>query len=384
MSEREVRALFARAYGGEPCVVASAPGRVNLIGEHTDYNGGEVLPIAIARRTWVAARRGTGERSRAVSAAERSPGEFDAREPVRTGAWWDYIAGVVSEMERRGLVAPPAEVAVWSDVPLGAGLSSSAALEVATTLALLALAGVAAERREAALLAHRAECEFVGLAVGIMDQFVSALARPGHALHVWCDTGAVEHVPMGESVLIFDTAVPRALRGSEYSTRSAECERALALLRRRYPELPSLAAVSPEELSGVTLPEPLLRRARHVSEETHRVRRMVERLRSGAPVDGSLLIASHESLRDLYDCSSPELDWFVARAMRAPGVRGARLTGAGWGGCAIAVGDEDALRAAAPAIAAEYEGAFGRAPRWWITAAAAGASVAGEGASGGA
>jgi galactokinase len=180
---------------------------------------------------------------------------------------------------------------------------------------------------------------------------------------------------MPDAVLIFDTASPRSLRGSAFNTRRSECEQALALLRGRYPGLPSLAEATPEQVREAKLPDPLGRRARHVSEETRRVRTAVDSLKAGGELSGELLRASHESLRLDYECSTPELDWFVDRAMREPGVRGARLTGAGWGGCAIAVGDEEALAAAAAPVSAEYARVFGRTPRSWLTRAEEGARV---------
>jgi galactokinase len=380
VSARDGLVVFAGGFGGEPAIVASAPGRVNLVGEHTDYNGGEVLPIAIARRTYVALRPNGGPRWRAASATQDARGEFDARDPARSGGWWDYVAGVVSTLRAGGSDVAACDIAVWSDVPAGAGLSSSAALEVAVGTALSELAGIGLARRDVALAGWKAENQFVGVASGIMDQFASALGEARHALHVWCDTAEVEQVPMPDAVLIFDTVVPRSLRGSAFNTRRAECDEALALLRRRDPALRNLAQADPAEVRAAKLPDPLDRRALHVSEETRRVGEAVAALKAGAPLPGELLLASHESLRTQYECSSPELDWFVERAMRAPGVRGARLTGAGWGGCAIAVGDEDALADAAPAIAADYERAFDRTPRTWLTRAAEGARIEGSAA----
>jgi galactokinase len=246
---------------------------------------------------------------------------------------------------------------------------------VAVARALATLAGVELPPREAALLGQRVESGFVGVACGIMDQFASALAERRKALHLWCDTADVEHVAMHDAVLIFDTAVSRSLRGSDFNLRRAECEEALRLLRRLDPELPTLAAATPEQVHAAALPSPLDRRALHVTEETRRVQQTVTALRATGTLPGELMYKSHESLRSLYECSTVELDWFVERAARADGVRGARLTGAGWGGCAIAVGDETALAAAAPAITAEYLSRFGITPRVWITHAEAGARV---------
>ena len=208
-----------------------------------------------------------------------------------------------------------------------------------------------------------------------MDQFSSALSREGHALHIWCDTTETEHVPFSGAVLIFDTAVPRSLRNSDFNRRRAECTEALALLRLDHPELENLAHATLEQVEAARLPITIGMRATHVVTEMQRVRSAVAGLRANGVIDASLLYESHASLRDRYECSSPELDWFVDRAMRAEGVEGARLTGAGWGGCAIAFGSRAALTAAGDAIAPEYEQEFHHTPRVWLTEAAAGATV---------
>ncbi|HEX5438570.1 MAG TPA: galactokinase [Gemmatimonadaceae bacterium] len=359
-----------------PDVVASAPGRVNLIGEHTDYNGGEVLPMAIALRTWVAVRRRMhGNVLHVRSASHATEGEVDLRAPRCAGAWWDYLAGVVAQLAAGGLVLPPCDVAITSDIPAGAGLSSSAALEVATALALAELTGASLPMREIALLGHRAETAFVGVAVGIMDQFASALGAADRALHIDCDQQVTELIPMRDAVLVIDTRGRRALRRSAFNARRAECDRALALLRRAHPELRHLAGATVDEIRDAQLPAPLDRRAMHVVEETDRVRAAVSVLRRGEPLPGELLCASHASLRMQYECSTPELDWLVARAMQCDDVRGARLTGAGWGGCAIVVGEAAALPGAAAALATEFAATFGRSPRTWITRAEAGARL---------
>ncbi len=376
---RSVRALFVDRFGREPDVVASAPGRVNLIGEHTDYNGGEVLPIAIARRTWVAAGRATGSGAepllRAVSATQPATGRAELKQPRRSGEWWDYLTGVAAPLLEASGESASLDLGVDSDVPTGAGLSSSAAIEVAAALAVARLLGQPLELREAAMIAWRAETGFVGVACGIMDQFASALCRPGEALHLECDTARYDFAPFRDTLLIFDTAIPRSLRMSHYNERRAECEEALRLLRERWPELPTLAAAEPEQVLEARLPPPLDGRALHVSRETRRVRDAVAALRAGGRISRELLVGSHESLRDLYDCSRPELDWVVERAITLAGVRGARLTGAGWGGCAIVVGEEAALREAGPLLAREYEARFALVPRLWLTGASSGARV---------
>jgi galactokinase len=227
------------------------------------------------------------------------------------------------------------------------------------------------------MTAWRAETGFVGVACGIMDQFASALCRAGEALHLECDTARYDFAPFRDALLIFDTAIPRSLRTSHYNERRVECEAALRLLRARWPDLPTLAAAEPEQVIEAQLPPPLDRRALHVSRETRRVRDAVAALRAGHRISRELLVGSHESLRDLYECSRPELDWVVERAITFSGVQGARLTGAGWGGCAIVVGDEDALREAGPVLAREYETRFALVPRLWLSTAASGARVEG-------
>jgi galactokinase len=377
VSGDRIGARFREAYGVDASVVASAPGRVNLIGEHTDYNGGEVLPIAIARRTWIAVAPASGSETRVQSANQATRGAIDPRQPRRVGAWWDYVAGVLHELQLAGANVPPALVLVESDVPAASGLSSSAALELASALALVTLAGDGPRwsMRDLALLCQRAETQFVGVASGIMDQFASGLTRAGEALHLWCDRIETELVPMRAPVLIFDTAVPRALTNSAFNLRQQECTRALALLRARRPGLDVLAHATADEVRAAVLPDPLGARARHVVEETRRVSAVVDALRTTGTLPGEVLLASHASLRDLYECSSPALDWFVDRVMRLPGIRGARLTGAGWGGCAIAVGDEQALREAGKQLTSDYSVAFGRTPRTWLTNAESGARV---------
>lgn len=390
VTRAQVEALFTLAYGRRPAVVASAPGRVNLIGEHTDYNGGAVLPIAIAPRTWVAMGRSRDGESRAVSRECGEAGAWRHADAKVRHAWWNYVAGALVEAEVLGGGRGAREVAVVSDVPLGAGLSSSAALEVATLVAALALEGVpidadpdaaaggaARTLREVARAAHRAEVGFVGVACGIMDQFASALGREGHALHLKCDTGEARAVPFARGVLIVDTMSPRALVDSAFNTRRAECDAALAILRSHDPALASLAHTSHEALLTARLPSPLDRRARHVVSEHQRVGDFVQACENdavGAPL-GRLLNASHRSLRDDYECSTPELDWVVEHCVARVGIDGARLTGAGWGGCAIVVGEDDALRDLAPDLANAFEVAWSRAPRTWLTRPTAGARI---------
>ena len=376
MNADHARQYFRETYGAEPDVVGSAPGRVNLIGEHTDYNGGQVLPLAIDRRTYVAMRATPGAvASRVVSENRSAPAEFDIHSIARSGQWWDCVSGVCAAFASGGASLPQIEVSVTSDLPTGSGLSSSAALELATSVSLGALVTGSRTLKDLALLSWGVENQFVGVACGVMDQFASALCEEGQALHIWCDSLDTEQVAMREAVLIFDTGAPRSLRTSQYNQRRLECDEALRLLRQRNPKLGNLAAAQPDEVRSAQLPGVIEKRALHVTEENLRVGEVVDSLKKSGSVPGDALYASHESLRTQYDCSTPELDWFVDTAKNIPGVRGARLTGAGWGGCAIAVGSLEALTGARQHLIAEYETAFERKARTWLTNAEQGAKV---------
>ncbi|MDB4911591.1 MAG: galK [Gemmatimonadetes bacterium] len=376
MKPVSARDFFIDTFGSAPHHIASAPARVNLIGEHTDYNGGEVLPIGIDHRTHVAVRARTDrDVSRVASSTHESVGSFDAREPARSGQWWDYVAGVVREISASDARVPQLDIAVTSDVPAGAGLSSSAAIAVATALAIGDLLALGMSAQHAAEVAWRAETGFVGVPCGIMDQFASALAHDGSALHVWCDTMRTEHVRCDEHVLIFDTGVSRGLRQSAFATRRDECARALVAIQRHHPEVAQLAHASMAAVNESGLEGVLRKRATHVVEENARVKQAVGALAESGTIPGELLVASHASLRDLYECSSPELDWFVENALEFPGVRGARLTGAGWGGCAIATGEAEALSAAAGPLAASYAEQFPHSARTWVVRPAVGARI---------
>jgi galactokinase len=376
MNVANARRLFRDVYGAEPDVIGSAPGRVNLIGEHTDFNGGQVLPFAIDRRTYVTMRARPGAKSsRVVSESQSVAGEFDVHAIARSGQWWDCVSGVCAAFAAGGVCIPQFEASVTSDLAIGAGLSSSAALELATSVALAALVSDGRTLKDLALLSWGVENKFVGVACGIMDQFASALCEEGHALHICCDSLETEQVAMREAVLIFDTGAPRSLRASLYNQRRLECEEAFRLLRQRNPKLANLASAQPDEVRRAGLSSELEKRALHVAEENLRVGRVVASLKESGLVPGDALYASHESLRVQYECSTPELDWFVDAAKTIDGVRGARLTGAGWGGCAIAVGSPEALTVARRELSTGYEAAFGVKARTWLTNAEKGAKV---------
>jgi galactokinase len=336
-----VAAAFAERTGRDPDGVWAAPGRVNLIGEHTDYNDGFVLPAAIDRQVLAAAGRRRDGRLRLWSLQAGPPADLDLAEvgPGRVEGWAAYPAGVAWALGQAGVELGGADLVVDGDVPAGSGLSSSAALECATATALADLHGAGLDRAALAGLARRAENEVVGVPSGVMDQMVSMLGRAGHALFLDTRSLAAEQVPLplaaaGLCLVVIDTRAGHRLVDGAYADRRAACEAAAATLG-----VPALRDATPEQVEAAAgaLGDPGLRRARHVVTENARVLETVALLRAGE-LDrlGPLLAASHASLRDDYEVSSPELDTAVAAAVDA-GAVGARMTGAGFGGSAIAL-----------------------------------------------
>jgi galactokinase len=351
--------LFRASFGVAPQAAASAPGRVNLIGEHTDYNGGPVLPVATAERTVVAVGRAEPGSLEAISSRDGSVVRIDLREG-RPAGWTAYLAGVVRVLGRDG----GARFAVESDVPAGAGLASSAALTVAAAKAASLLDGTRLSPRQLAGVAFRAEHDHVGVHCGIMDHMSAALARPGRALLLECASLATSYVPLRGRFLLVDTGVRRDLAAGALNERRTECEAAVARLKLELPELLWLASWPAAWLPRLkrALPEPLRSRALHVVGETARTRFGAQLLARGRLKRfGELLFESHESCRRLYECSTPELDLVVAAARRA-GALGARLTGAGWGGAVLVLVDRRREARIVAAVRRAFERAFGREP----------------------
>jgi len=376
-----VRSAFQRRFGGEPRVF-SAPGRVNLIGEHTDYNQGFVLPMAIDRRTTVAAAPRSDRRI--VAYSETLNDEFvvdlDRPGPVGRGVWGDFVEGTARALIARGVPVVGADLLVTSDVPAGAGLSASAALEISVGLALSTLAGKGdLDRVTLALAGQAAEHEYVGTLCGIMDQYIAALGVEGGALLIDCRSLEPRVVRMelgGASIVVCDTRVKHELASSAYNQRRSECEQAAAVFARRLPAVVALRDVSVDDFErfATDLGEPLLRRARHVVTENARTLAAADLLERGE-LDrlGSLMVASHASLRDDYEVSSPELDLAVEVALSVPGVYGARMTGGGFGGCAIALAAPSAVDALSDAWRERLRERFGRSVEVFASAAHGGA-----------
>lgn len=384
---RQLLEKFRARFGG-PASLARAPGRVNLIGEHTDYNEGFVLPAAIDLFCWVAFAprkdRIVGFNSEHFD--ESVEVSLDDLATRATRSWVNYPLGVAWALQQFGCALRGANVYISSDVPLGAGLSSSAAIEVATGYALMSVAGAPIDTKKLALLCQRAENEFVGARTGIMDQFVSCHGRAGHALLLDCRSLDFRHVPLPANVdlVICNTLVRHRIGAGEYNVRRGECEAAVRALSAALPGIRTLRDVSLADLEAhrALLSETIYKRCRHVITENARVQETASALESGHLENlGQLMANSHRSLRDAYEVSCRELDLMVNLAERQRGVLGARMTGGGFGGCTI-----NLVRSAESAefrkrIAEEYEAAAGRKPEIYVCKTSDSAQMVGDAAS---
>ena len=371
---------FTERYGSVPRVF-SAPGRVNLIGEHTDYNEGFVLPMAIDHRTYVAIAKRNDRRVRAKSLVLKEDGEFDLddRSLSLEKRWLRYVAGVAWTLAEHGLKITGADLLIDSDVPIGGGLSSSAAIEVATAKALTTIAEVKIDDITLARAAQQAEAVFVGARVGIMDQLTAMLGRREHALLIDCRSLEAKPISLAHlkaTMVVCNTNVRHDLASSAYNERREECERGVEHLRQKLPHIRSLRDVTLDDFRKCEdeLPEPVRRRCRHVVTENDRTLKAAEALRAGdrAMLD-SLMKASHASLRDDYEVSSYELDAMVDIAWRHEAVVGARMTGGGFGGCTINVVRPDAVEDFSAFVRNEYRAASNIEPDIYLVKADEGA-----------
>jgi galactokinase len=373
-------ARFRERFGDAPRVYR-APGRVNLIGEHTDYNDGFVLPAALGLAAWVAgAPRADGRLVvHSEHAGEHREWNLRETEPAPARHWSDHVAGVAVMLRRSGYAVDGATLLVAGDLPIGAGLSSSAALEVAAALALLDLAGRQIDRTEVAKVCQQAENDFVGARTGIMDQFIACHALTGAALLLDCRSLDARPVPIAADLRLVacNSMVRHGHAGGEYNRRRQECERGVAHLRARDPGVRSLRDVDPGLLDAHRsgLSDVIFRRCRHVVTENGRVRETAAALDRGSlDAIGPLMAASHRSLRDDYEVSCPELDVLVELANAIPGVYGARMTGGGFGGCTVNLVDDGAVDEFHDRVTSEYEERTGRRPEIYVSDAGPGAS----------
>lgn len=373
--------LFRRHFGAEPRIFA-APGRVNLIGEHTDYNDGFVLPSAIGFYSHVAIAP-RSDRKLVLRSTEFDPVfevDLSSAGLQKLGGWCDYVLGVAVELESHGVQLPGANILVHGKVPIGAGLSSSAALEVASAMAFLDLAKAEMPLNEIAKLCQRAENEFVGAHVGIMDQFVSCHGRKGNAVMLDCRSLEYQLVPIPQSVkfVICNTMVKHELSGGEYNLRREQCEAGVKTLANAYSGIRALRDVSVGQLQAQasSMPEIIYKRCLHVVQEDDRVTETASQLRAGnLQAVGKLMADSHASLRDLYQVSCAELDAMVDAAQGLPGFIGGRMTGGGFGGCTINLVEEQHSSDFAEKISHRYRARTMITPDVFICSATDGAAA---------
>ena len=381
MSIAELSERFQREFRAQPQIF-SAPGRVNLIGEHTDYNDGFVLPTAIGFYTRVAVSpRSDGKLAlRSTEFTENFDFDLASLPQHKLGAWCDYVLGVALALIQAGYEIGGANLLVHGEIPIGAGLSSSAALEVASALSLLSRSNTKLPLKNIATLCQSAENEFVGAHVGIMDQFVSCFGREDHALLLDCRSLDFELVPVPERVklVICNTMVKHQLSGGEYNRRREECEKGVQILSRFYPGIKALRDVSVEQLAAhtATMPPVIYKRCQHVVEENARVMDAVRCFRAGDLQSvGSLMHDSHRSLRDLYEVSCLELDIMVESAQGLPGYYGGRMTGGGFGGCTVNLVESAQAESFAQQVAERYRRETGISPEIYMCSPANGAGV---------
>ena len=373
---------FQKAYDQPPRWIAAAPGRVNVIGEHTDYNDGFVLPMAIERYTVIAAAPSGSKQIQLRSTADDQPATIDLAKlmkPFPKGTWANYPAGVVAGFIARNLDPGGFNALIHSTVPLGGGLSSSAALEVATATLLEVITGKTLDPVEKALLCQKAEHEYAGVPCGIMDQFISVMGKPDHLLLLDCRTRKPELVPMSDpsvALLITNTNVKHELGSGEYAKRRAQCEAAAKVLG--VASLRDATAAALESAKG-RMDDVAFRRARHVIGEIERTPRAAAEIRASKwPAAGELMYASHRSLRDDYEVSCSELDVVVDIAGgigTKGGIFGCRMTGGGFGGCTVALVQNQAVDAISKKIGQEYEKRTGIKATMFVSRPAAGATV---------
>jgi galactokinase len=370
---------FARAFDGKPDLIVRAPGRVNLIGEHTDYNDGFVLPMAIDYDIRIAARARPDRTVRLYSADLDNHDTFSLDDVRRVGdkpTWADYVRGVADVLQREGFSLRGIDAAISGNVPRAAGLSSSAAMELAAITAFRRLSALDLDPVRAALLGQRAENEFVGMRCGIMDQFISSLGKADHALLIDCRSLGYELVPLpaGARVVVTDSAIRRGLVDSAYNERRAQCEEGARLMGVK-----ALRDVTVEmfEAHQARLPGVTARRCKHIVTEDQRTLDSVEALKRGdLAAFGKLMNTSHASMRDWFEITTPDIDTLVEIQQNMPGCFGARMTGGGFGGCTVALVQDGAVPAVVEAIQAQYPARTGKTPQVYVCRATDGAGLA--------
>ncbi|HPD58761.1 MAG TPA: galactokinase, partial [Paludibacteraceae bacterium] len=375
MTQQELKSAFEKIYGQPADAVYFAPGRVNLIGEHTDYNGGYVFPCALSFGTYLLIRKNGGNTVRFHSLNQPNAVEVPLEKLTTRleNSWANYLIGVFAQFIKKGVkIDEGFDILIWGDVPTGAGLSSSASLEVVTAYALNDQLGTGYDRTELALMSQKAEHEFALVNCGIMDQFAAAQGKKDHAIFLNCDTLEFDLVPVklnGIKVLISNTHSPHKLDSGAYNQRVAECKKAVEQLNK-VRSIKYLAELTEEEfkkIESAITDETAKKRARHVVSEVQRTKDAVKALRAGDILQfGKLMNASHVSLRDDYEVTGPELDTMVEEAWKIDGVIGSRMTGGGFGGCTVSLVKDEAIDTFIKNVGAAYEAKIGIKPEFYI------------------
>jgi len=375
MTVQELKSAFEASYGSAAEAVYFSPGRVNLIGEHTDYNGGSVFPCALSFGTYLLLAKNDKKvmNFKSLNQPEIVSLGFDQLTTPLDKSWVNYPLGVFAQFVKRGVaIIQGYDILIWGNVPNGAGLSSSAALEVVTAFALNDQLGTGFNRTELAQIGQKAEHEFALVMCGIMDQFVSANGAKDHAVHLNCDTLQFELVPVkleGVKIVISNTHSPHKLDSGAYNQRVAECKLAVEQLNAVRP-LKYLAELTEAEFKSIesVITDPIARkRARHVVGEVQRTSDAVKALKAGdLTLFGQLMNASHVSLRDDYEVTGPELDCMAEEAWKIEGVIGSRMTGGGFGGCTVSLVKDEAIDTFIKEVGAAYEAKIGIKPEFYI------------------
>ncbi|MBA2746727.1 MAG: galactokinase [Flavisolibacter sp.] len=360
----EISSVFELMFGSKPRLFRS-PGRVNIIGEHTDYNEGFVLPAAIDKAIYVgiAAREDNKIRLQTLEFDDAITTDLDSLVPDDKG-WPNYVLGVAQQLQKRGYTIGGFDMVFNGDVPIGSGLSSSAAVECATAFALNEIFSLGISKKDLAFIAQKAEHEFAGVMCGIMDQFASVFGKEQHVIHLDCRSIEFEYVPLqmeGYAFLLLNTNVKHALASTEYNTRRQQCERGVALVQEHVEGVRSLRDISMEQLDRWVRPveDIVYQRCKYVIEENQRLLAAVEHLKNGdLAALGKEMFESHNGLSTLYDVSCRELDFLVDFVKKEPAVLGARMMGGGFGGCTINLIKEDAIEELVSKITPAYQEAM--------------------------
>ncbi len=370
MEFSELESLFKKQFNRSPRVLAEAPGRVNLLGEHTDYNDGFVFPAAINRSMKILASSRDDDVVRVFSAdfSKLSSFSLSSIEKCSRETWSNYLRGVADQLVKNGFTIGGGDFLISGNVPVGAGLSSSAAYEVAAAAAFREMFELKMDNIQLALLAQAAERQFVGVQCGIMDQFVSANAKAATALFLDCRDLTYQNIPLdiNVSIIVCDSDVQRALNNSAYNDRRRECEKATEILEEQFPGARALRDIQPEgvEDNRARLGETLYKRAHHVVSENERVLSGIDLLRKGdMSAFGNLLFESHSSLKNSFEVSCPELDLLVELASGCSGILGSRMTGAGFGGCTVSLVESGNAENFRKSIKPEYDKRTGKNSR---------------------